>query len=138
MERRDYLEDQIKQLAQVLANMIGFITGKKSVNFESASEAVSQALQGSLDVDLSGLIDLPDPEFIERLVKTTKFDSENLETLADVFYTLAESTDGKNDDEKVLKLYAKALSLYKYIEQNDKNYSLLRNNKIVKIEQQLK
>jgi hypothetical protein len=134
MERRDYLESQIEQLAQVLASMIGFITGNKGVSFELAEEAINKALQEELDIDLAKLIDLNDEELFEILCKTGKFNSENYERLADALSALAGLAKQEDYNIKVLKLYSKALLLYKYVELIDKNYSFLRNQKIKQAE----
>jgi len=135
MERRDYLEDQIKQLAQVLASMIGFIKGKKNANFESAAEAVDRALQAELDLDIESLTGLSDEHFIAKLAATNKFNSDNFERLANVLFILAKTSGADANNLKVNKLYSKSLLLYKYIESNDKNYSLHRNSRMREIQQ---
>ena len=135
MERRDYLEDQIKQLAMVLANMIGFITGKKISGKELSAESVSQALKAELDLTIDDLVVVPNDNFIDTLKDTNQFNTENFEQLANVLLLLAESSKAEvSNGSHNESFYVKALLIYKYLEQNDKMYSIHRNEKIRKIE----
>ena len=137
MERRDYLETQIEQLALVLANIFGMLTGNKVANSEASDDSVSQALKEELGFNIDGLIDIGNDEFIDSLNRFNKFDSENFERLADILFLLAGQSGVTADDFKTRNLYSKALLLYKYLEQQDKMYSMQRDYKINKILEQI-
>ena len=125
MQQRDFVERQIEMMGRFLAGVLSKLAGRDLTSTQEAND-VSQDMKAMLGFDVDELLALPEHRFVQTLLDTGNFDTANFEKLADVLFLLAEP--GQN-----LKLYARALMLYQYLEVNDKAYSIERNLKISKI-----
>lgn len=135
MLNEDYIMKQIQQLTQVLNRiLVQVLKLKKS---DSATEIVSftsQKLKEKLDIDIEEISSIMDSKGLAYLKKAKNLDNENLNILADIFYELAERCfEDSNTHQQSLKMYSQSLVIYKYIETDEKTYSIDRNVKITKI-----
>jgi hypothetical protein len=134
MEQQDYLKRQIDQLGKVLGKILADLVGLK--NQGQASEAIEitdQALKNQLDFDIDELINLPADKFIEKLTKNSKLSNEQIETLNDVFFELAEGIEQNGHSSKAITLLEKILSLYDYLDKTGTIYPFDRSLKIEKV-----
>jgi hypothetical protein len=128
--------DQIEQLGQALALILSKLMDfRKQGKVPEAIEMTSLSLKAELNLDLDELLAIPADEFVIRLKEDKKFNYANLELLADILLHIADETTGSNPDStQHLNLYAKALKVYKYLNERDLTYSFERQSKIVRIE----
>lgn len=133
MEQRDYLKKQIDQLGQVLAKIFSDLLGlKNSGQINAGLEITSQALKNELDIDIQALLDIPTDNFIDILTSQKNLTNDNLDKLAEILLLIA---DNRQDDNK--KLYEKCLTIYEYLEKAENIYTLDRQWKMKRIENEL-
>ena len=133
MEQRDYLKKQIDQLGQVLAKIFSDLLGlKNSGQINAGLEITSQALKNELDIDIQALLDIPTDNFIDILTSQKNLTNDNLDKLAEILLLIA---DNRQDDNK--KLYEKCLTIYEYLEKVENIYTLDRQWKMKRIENEL-
>ncbi len=84
--------------------------------------------------DREKLSAIEDDRWIETLLDTRRFNTENLEKLADLLLSMAEHDSTVRQD----RFYRKSLMIYKHLEESEKTYSMERNANIEKIESKLK
>ena len=134
MERRDYLEIQIEQLGRVLSKLISGFLGIKN---QSVSNEILEQTNSSLDdyfgFDLSDLSKLSNQDFIRIIQNNRSFNIENLDKLSNFIELLAEI---KPENEKII-LLEKSLAIIDYIDKKESIYSLERQMKKVKINNNL-
>ena len=134
MERRDYLEIQIEQLGRVLSKLISGFLGIKN---QSVSNEILEQTNSSLDdyfgFDLSDLSKLSIQDFIRIIQNNRSFNIENLDKLSNFIELLAEI---KPENEKII-LLEKSLAIIDYIDKKESIYSLERQMKKVKINNNL-
>ena len=134
MERRDYLEIQIEQLGRVLSKLISGFLGIKN---QSLSNEILEQTNSSLDeyfgFDLSDLSKLSNDDFLKIIQSNKSLNIENLDKLSDFIELLAEI---KPENEKII-LLEKSLAVIDYIDKKESIYSLERQMKKVKINNNL-
>lgn len=123
MYRKGFIEQQIEAFGLVLAKLLSGALGLK--HSPADFDSVSQALQDQLGLDLDSLVAVPENEFIGKLLATGKFDSGNLEKLADLLLLIADRAPQKSKS-----CYQKSLAIYHYLNQSDRVYSVQRNANI--------
>lgn len=105
MERRDYIQKQVDQFAQVLANILARMIGlEQQGNLQSVLREGSQALQEEVHLDIDYLLGLSESEAI-RILREEGWQKHHLETLADSMSLMAESAAEIKDKEKKMALY---------------------------------
>jgi len=137
LNQNDYIMKQINQLTQVLIKIIAAVAGLKGKgSSQEAMEMTSQAFSEYLDLDIDALLKMDTEEMIHTLKCLDAMNHENLESVADLFYTLAiaEVREGSDIDEQSKLLLKRSLSIYKHIEAEGNIYSIDRNHRIVEIE----
>jgi hypothetical protein len=139
MQKRDYLMDQIEQLGQALATIFSRWYGLKSQGkVPEAIEMTNQSLKVELGLDIAELTSIATEDFVGTLRDEKKFNYSNLERLADILLLLADESEGnKAVNDQRLNLYAKCLSIYNYLNENDLTYSFERQSKIERIRSML-
>jgi hypothetical protein len=132
MEKRDYLMDQIEQLGQALASIFSKLYKQKGQGkVPEAIEMTNQSLKAELGLDIDELSAIPAELFVDTFKMEKKFSFENLERLADILLLIADKSEEENIlHDQSLNLYAKSLSVYNYLNENDLTYSFERQAKI--------
>ena len=134
MERRDYLEIQIEQLGRVLSKLIsGFLGIKNQSVSNEILEQTNSSLKEYFGFDLSDLSKLSNQDFIRIIQNNRSFNIENLDKLSNFIELLAEI---KPENEKII-LLEKSLAIIDYIDKKESIYSLERQMKKVKINNNL-
>ena len=129
MERQDYLERQIQQLARALSKIISDFLGLKSHDVNDALEKTNHSLKEKLGFDFQDIIKISNEDFITIIQNDNSFNVENLDKLADLIYIIAENKTGI--ERKIL--FEKSLTIINYIEKTQSIYSLERQTKKDKI-----
>jgi len=134
LQQEDYLKKQIDQLGRVLGLALAKLLGiKNNGNIEDGVNAVSELLKSELDLDIYDLAEIPINTFIEHLNQNKYFNSNNLETLADIFFGLAEVPHPFNKKD-TLNFYKRAYIIYQHLDRNTSTFSIDRSFKMRRIE----
>ncbi len=136
MEERDYFKRQIDLLGKVLGKLLAELIGKKSSGgITDGIEITNQVLKSELDIEIIDLITMSNDEIIDFLKTKKQLNDENLEQIAEILMLNIE-TNSENGIKEMdrLNLLQKCLTIYNYIQANDKTYSFERNTKIQKIQ----
>jgi hypothetical protein len=137
MEQEDYLMRQINQFSRVLGMLLAGLLGiKNQGEINEAIDASDQVLKKELNLNFDDLVSIPVNSFIRTLLELKKFNTDNLEKLADILAIAAEEQgSGVMDSEKAIKLNERALIIYEYVEESGSTYSFDRQSKINKIKE---
>ncbi len=136
MEERDYFKRQIDLLGKVLRKLLAeLIDNKSSGGITNEIEITNQVLKSELDIEIIDLINMPNDEIIDFLQTKKQLNDKNLEQIAEILMFNIE-TNSENGINKIskLNLLQKCLTIYDYVQSNDKTYSFERNMKIKKIQ----
>ncbi len=93
-----------------------------------AVKEAAYEFEQELGLSLNEIIALPQDELVATLLADGKFDTDNLEKLANVLALFAERQNNK-------ELYHSALYLYQHLEKENREFSVERNTKISRIRQ---
>ncbi|MBO6524094.1 MAG: hypothetical protein JJ971_09720 [Balneolaceae bacterium] len=131
---------QIQQLIQVLNTVLTQVLKVKEQGQDSDIVAyTNEMFEKKLGFDLDELSDILEKDNnISHLKKEKGFTNEHLSILADILYELGE--DGFELPEKhtrSVELLTQSLTLYEFIELDDRIYSIDRNLRITKIKDYL-
>lgn len=134
MEERDYFKRQIDLLGKVLTKLLAeLIDNKSSGGITNEIEITNQVLKSELDIEIIDLINMPNDEIIDFLQTKKQLNDKNFEQIAEILMFNIE-TNSENGINKIskLNLLQKCLTIYDYVQSNDKTYSFERNMKIKK------
>lgn len=121
MFRKGFIQQQIEEMARVIAHAIARLTELPSP--EARLENLTQFTHDQLDWKEG----FPQNEnWIDTLVASERFDPANLELLGDLF--LAAARDPENKDRT--RYAQKSLELYRYLDTAGRTFSLERAQKI--------
>ncbi|MGC3976903.1 MAG: hypothetical protein QM751_00845 [Paludibacteraceae bacterium] len=132
MAQVDYLKRQFDLFGRVLGKIIAMLLGIKTMEEKSAYTITTEILLDKLHLNLNEIICFSNEDFLIALSKIDGFNSTNLEKLAEILLLLA------NENQISNLLYKKSLCIYEYLEDKDKSYSLVRQQKINMIRKQLR
>ena len=136
MEERDYFKRQIDLLGKVLGKLLAELICKKSSGeITDGIEITNQVLKSELDIEIIDLINISNHEIIDFLKANKQLNDENLEQIVEILILNIE-TNSENRIKEIdrLNLLQKCLTIYNYIQANDKTFSFERNMKIQKIQ----
>ncbi|MES2275557.1 MAG: hypothetical protein V4592_06020 [Bacteroidota bacterium] len=110
MYQRDYLLNEARKFAQLLARLMGL---KTEGNEDVFVQEFNQALQDEYDMELAQLLNLSQPDFKTRL-QETDYSAEKLNALSQMLYVFAQPF-AHNDD--TILLLKKVLLIFDILEQ---------------------
>ena len=136
MEERDYFKRQIDLLGKVLSKLLAaLIDRKSSAGMTNGIEMTNQVLKSELDIEIIDLITMPNDEIIDFLQTKKQLNDENLEQIAEIImFNIETNSENVMNENSRLNLLQKCLTIYNFVQANDKTYSFERNMKIKKIQ----
>ena len=139
MVRRDYLQNQIDLLGRVLGKVLADLLGLKNTGeINEGIKVTYQALKEELNIDLEELLKLSNEDFIHEIQTVHKFNSYNLEILAEILFVISEQTFNKKLlENETLSIHLKSIALFQYVEKLENTYSFERNLKIDQLKKRL-
>ncbi|HET8864411.1 MAG TPA: hypothetical protein VFM80_01855 [Gracilimonas sp.] len=139
LNSNDYIMRQIHQLSQVLAKVIAAVVGlKETGQAQQVFEITNNALNEQLELDLGSLLEMNSKEMIQTLEQKEGMNKENLEQMADLFYSIANTLEEDQKwSGKITELLQRSLDIYTHIEEQGNVYSIDRNHKIQEIKKLL-
>ncbi|MCF8359672.1 MAG: hypothetical protein K9H26_13000 [Prolixibacteraceae bacterium] len=130
MSSEDYLMRQFRQLAQVLARILGLHEKKE---YNQALETIDQTLVTWYNVDLEN------PE--KTLMQYKSQPSNNFEeekALAELFYQRSKTLQNLKQEEKAKSTAAFALRVFKQIDEQSGHFSIEIQQRIAELDQIIK
>ena len=136
MEHRDYLKDQIDQIARIFGKVLfNFLGLKANGNAAQGILISNQRLQSELDINIDELLALNNSELIE-FIRERQYTVGHLETLSEYFKEVGIIKIVTNQPEARIWL-EKAIALLDIADKISKTMSFNRINKKSKIKQLL-
>lgn len=133
-----YQKDYILRMIEMLGDLIASILGKMKLgNFQEASKALDNAYYEFLKQDASLLQSIPKEELTEKLLKEHNYTIGHLEILAELFHTQAELFLAQSKNAKSLEFFEKSLTLFEFLENEQKTFSYDKSSKIAKIKERI-
>lgn len=138
MIRKDYIEKQVEQLALVIARIISEITNAKaSGKVDSGITIADEFLKTEFDVEFAKLAAMDKQHLVDYLIKNKNIHLYKLDLLADVLFATAELHE-KSEKQNIAKsLYEKTLLIYQYVNNKQKTFSQIRQEKISQLNSKL-
>jgi hypothetical protein len=135
MPQEDYFKREIDKLGKLLAKALADLLNLKSANkLTDGIESVNQIFKTELNVTIDSLLQISENEFLPFLVNAKSLNNNQLELIADILVETADNSEKKLS----LNAYQKALLLYKYVTENESDYSVNRHYKAESITAQIK
>lgn len=110
MYQRDYMLNEARKFAQLLARLMGLKTEGK---LEEFTQEFDSALQSEYDLELEELLNLSEADFKTRLL-STDYSAEKLNALSQLLYVFAEPFELTATTALILK---KVLAIFAVLEQ---------------------
>lgn len=135
MQQEDFIKRQIDQLGRVLGKILADIMGTPTLGqLTECMAAADRELKSEMGFTLNELHSIPAELFIKTLQGNKKLNNDNYDTLADIFFHLAELLRKANNDlDRMQGLYARALMIYEHLDNTSSTYSFERQIKVGKI-----
>ena len=134
MYQRDYLLRMIEMIGDLIAGILGKI---RKGNFNKASEQLSNIYYDVLKEDASYFRTLPEERLTDKLLQEHNFTNDHLEILAELFNAEAELCLATGNKPGSIEYSRKSLILFRFIDAQQKTYSLERINKIEAIQKRI-
>lgn len=134
MERRDYLMRYFDQLGEVIARLLGF---RKRKDWEHAHEYIDEVSNDFLGIDINELKDINETDLLEFLTKQQEFTLDKIKILAELLKEKGETYYQQFDMNSALVFLNHSLILFNHVDQEEKTFSMERNQKIEFISQRL-
>jgi hypothetical protein len=115
MYRNDYIMKMIEEFSKVLGVIIGL---KKNKEYEEAEQQVNEAMKKFTQADLDFILALNEADLIPELAGKMKLKEDQLQVIAELLFQTAEIRKGKDPIADVEIYYARSLSLYQWLSDN--------------------
>jgi hypothetical protein len=135
MYQKDYILRMIEMIGDLIAGILGLI---KKKNFNMASEQIGRIYYDMLKQDSSYFRNIPPGELTDKLVSEHNYTNGHLEILAELFNVEAELEMAQGNMPGSLEYSLKSLTLFKFIDTEQKTYSSERINKMSSIADRIK
>ena len=101
-------------------------------------DEMMQQYDDRLNLPLDLILDAPSDKIIELLTEKVKYMDRHLEKMGDVLNETADLYSAAGDQESAEDLWAKALVIYKHLQETDMSFSMVRMQKITRLNDRLK
>ncbi|MDN5215866.1 hypothetical protein QQ020_27555 [Fulvivirgaceae bacterium BMA12] len=134
IRERDYMMRQFRQLAIVLARLMGF---KESNDHESALSLIEDSYKDILDLDLKSVKAMSSQELLDYLLKKKNMDLPSLEKVGELLMEEAYLYGNDSASDLFFSRGQKALYLLNYVQDHDQTFSLARKTLIDRLQKKL-
>ena len=130
MLRKDYLEKQLEQLGRTVSELISrFLSSGSTVPAATALEKTEKMLREEFGLSLAGLQSMGGVQ-LSGFLSEKGFAPGKTGILADLLFATAEFAESKGEAAVAAGLYSKARILYEYVNQTEKTWSEVRQQRI--------
>lgn len=134
MYQKDYILRMIEMIGDLIAGVLGLI---KKGDLNKASEQIGRIYYDMLKQDSSFFRNMPAGELTDKLVSEHNYTNGHLEILAELFNAEAELEMAQGNMAGSLEYFLKSLTLFKFIDTEQKTYSSERINKMTSIAERI-
>ena len=134
MYQKDYVLRMVEMLGELIGALLGLI---KKGDYKRASEQLGKMYYDFLKQDAAFFSIIPEEELTHKLLKEHNYTYGHLEILAELFNVEAELKLAQGNKAGCLEYSAKALTLFDFIDREQKIYSLEREKKMMAIRKRL-
>ncbi len=134
MYQKDYILRMIEMFGEMLAGIFGLLRKKR---YEEASQAIENAYTELLRKNATEILKVDDEKLMVVLQKDFGFNQQQLEVLAGLLHAEAELNFMQKHFIKSKSLFWKSLTILKYLDKEQKIYSIERQNQIADIEKKM-
>ncbi len=135
MEQKDYLMRYIEQLGKVLAYLLGF---REKGDSKGGMEVIDEALKDMVRMDSAEINTIPEKQLVEELCLTRKLLLEQIKFIAELLFREGEFMAMENRRAEAIKRYRKSSLLLRYIDEQEKTYSLERIQRMELLAERIK
>ena len=135
MYQKDYLLRVIDMIRELIMGILGLI---KKGDLEIAREKIDNMYNDILKEDAAFFTSIPAAELTKELLQEHNYTQGHLEILAWLFDAEAELELARGNRKMSLIFSQKSLILFEFIENEQKTYSLEKNEKITAIKNRIK
>ncbi len=136
MERHDYILMEIEKISVMLTGIFGRLTRMRedmAIHARDAYTTAREMILDGCDLDLDVLLNTPAGDLEKMLTLERGFNAATMEKLAGLLPELDNSTN----TERGILLRRKAIDLLELINRQEKTYSMVREDMIRQIREQL-
>ncbi len=138
MIRKDYIEKQLEQLSIAISKIIAEIRKAQTVTqINSAISISTEFLKKECECSLEEISKTEPSQTIEFLTQKKKISTEKINLFAELLYEISVSYEKSGKYELAIDLNKKLLTIYNYLNETDKTFSLKRQEKITIIKSKL-
>lgn len=120
----------IEMLGDIIAGILGLI---KKGEYKQASDQLGKIYYDMLKEDAAFFRTIPEDELTPKLLKEHNYTNGHLEILAELFNAEAELELAQGNRSGCLEYSKKSLILFKFVDREQKTYSLERTEKMAAI-----
>jgi hypothetical protein len=134
MYQKDYILRMLEMIGDLIAGVLGLI---KKGDLNKASEQIERICYDMLKQDSSFFRNIPAGELTDKLVSEHNYTNGHLEILAELFNAEAELEMAQGNMAGSLEYFLKSLTLFKFIDTEQKTYSSERIIKMTSIAERI-
>jgi hypothetical protein len=124
----------IEMFGDMLAGIFGLLRKRR---YEEALQAIENAYAEMLRENSSDILKIIAEKLPETLQSEFNFNQQQMEVVAGLIYAEAELNFRQKNFSKSKSLFGKSLTIFKYLEKEQKIYSVERQNQISDIEKRI-
>lgn len=131
MLRKDHLEKQLEQLSLAIAKVISQMSGRATEGKpDSGITIANEFLKTEFDIELAKFAVMDNQHLIEHLTTNKNLQAGKLSLLADLLFETAQLFERSGKQDQAKDLYKKTLTIYYYVNEAEKTFSQVRQERI--------
>jgi hypothetical protein len=127
MYQKDYILRMIAMIMQFIGELLGLI---RKGDLQKASEILEKGYRRFLMEDATFFRNIPEEKLTRTLLQEHNYTSGHLEVLAELFNAEAELDLAQGDKKMSLEFSRKAITLFEFVDNEQKTYSAERLDKM--------
>ncbi|MBN2612514.1 MAG: hypothetical protein JXB00_13235 [Bacteroidales bacterium] len=134
MYRKDYILRMVEMFGEMLRGILGMIRKK---DFDEASAAIEHAYTELLHQKPEEILKISREKLPDMLQHEYDFNPQQIEIVAELLFAEAEMNFFQENYADGLQKFRKSLTIFKYLDREQKIYSPERQNRILGIENRI-
>ena len=138
MQKRDYLQKQLEELARLLGKTILDILQLRSEGkINEAYTLATESLIKKFKLEMDNILALSQEDFRKLVIESNTSNPVQLNYLAELLFTTGELLKEKNEKEKMKELFKRSFMIYDHLNKTERTFSLDRQEKMDHIKKEL-
>lgn len=135
MYQKDYILRMIEMIGDLIAAILGLV---RKGEYIKASEQLGKIYYDMLKEDAAFFRSIPVDKLTQKLLEEHNYTNGHLEILAELFNAEAELEFAKGNKTGSLEYSVKSLTLFEFIDLEQKTFSFVRSEKMTAIRNRIK